>query len=74
VRNLPSCQGWRGPGDYLLPLEPDLRSGDYEVVDLTSRSPGYDRSSSRPLIYPSSEATLRQLAAITRPQMPQPIE
>jgi hypothetical protein len=39
VTNLPECQGFEGPGEYLLPLVADGK--DYRVA-LPTRSPGID--------------------------------
>jgi hypothetical protein len=67
VSNLPNCVGWRGAGDYILPLiETDK---GYQVAPLP-RSPGFigtQRSINPPRIYRLTEETRAQLEAMAKP-------
>jgi hypothetical protein len=61
VANLPACDGWQGPGSYILPL---VNEGDAYQVPTLPLSPGYipSRTGERPRIYPATADTLAQLA------------
>lgn len=66
VVNLGQCDGWDGPGDYILPLQPFGK--DYQVVP-TPRSPGFEpnrQGNNRPRIYRATPETLRQLQEIPK--------
>ncbi len=65
VVNLAQCEGWNGPGSYILPLEPAGKN--YRVVP-TPRSPGFEpsRLGNRPRIYPVTPETLWQLEQIPK--------
>jgi hypothetical protein len=65
VVNLAECDGWDGPGDYILPLEPSGKA--YQVVP-TPRSPGFEpsRPGNRPRIYKDTPQTRRQLEEIPK--------
>lgn len=63
VTNLADCQGWAGPGSYILALSRDGK--DYRVAP-TPPSPGYDRSGP-PRIYPLTKETRHQLDSIPKP-------
>jgi hypothetical protein len=75
VPGLRKCEGWAGPGTYILPLTTDWK-GSYRVTPM-QRSPGFvphdpdlERNpppETRPHIYPLTEATREQLR-----QMPEP--
>jgi hypothetical protein len=58
-------QGWRGPGDYILPLM-KWKDGTYRITPVPP-SPGYNPSASPGAIrvYPATEAARAQLAAIS---------
>jgi len=64
VGNLASSSGFRGAGEYILPLTRDAKTGEYQVAGLP-RSPGF--ASSWHLIYPVTPDTRRQLDAIPKP-------
>ncbi len=65
VANLPSAQGYVGPGTYILPL---IRRGqDYEVVEVPSNlDPGSPVRSPVPQfrIYPKTDEVMRQWSQI----------
>jgi hypothetical protein len=64
VTNLSACEGWVGPGRYILPLA--RMGGDghtYEVMSLP-RSPGSDRHS--PRIYSLTDQTREQLEQVLK--------
>jgi hypothetical protein len=63
VTNLSACDGWIGPGRYILPLTPDGK--DWRVTQ-TPRSPGYS-GTAKPRIYPVTPETLRQLDECRKP-------
>lgn len=68
VANLADCEGWQGPGEYILPLVPE---GDgYRVAPLP-RSPGFEpdphSDAGRPRIYRATRQTLRQLGEVQKP-------
>ncbi|HZU39194.1 MAG TPA: hypothetical protein VFA18_24930 [Gemmataceae bacterium] len=61
-------QGWRGPGEYILPLVAD---GDHYRVALIPPSPGYDAGVeifSPPHIYPVTPETRHQLDTMPKPE------
>jgi hypothetical protein len=62
VVNLDKCDGYAGPGPYILPLTKD--KGDQYQVAKIPLSPGFNPSSSKPRIYPETPETLRQLQSI----------
>src|SRR5262245_29830429 len=70
VANLPACkEGWKGPGDYLLPLvhtaQPD--GGEkLEVAVPPARSPGIDPTLP-PRIYPDTPDVREQLRQFRNP-------
>jgi hypothetical protein len=70
VLNLPAAlpagaKSFPGPGVYLLPLGGDGKT--FRVVGLP-RSPGYDAADPvRPVIYPATDATRRQLDRLLTP-------
>jgi hypothetical protein len=61
ILNLKQCDGWQGPGSYILPLRKDK---DNFVVASPPMSPGFEPMKSRPRIYRETPETLRQLNAI----------
>lgn len=65
VINLKDCEGWTGPGTYVLPL---LSQGASYRVTPTPRSPGFDPNVKgyTPLIYPATPAARRQLAEMPK--------
>jgi hypothetical protein len=69
VQNLDLCEGWQGPGEYILPLS--VVGENYEVT-ATPRSPGYPPArvpgerSVLPRIYPLTSQTARQFDEIIR--------
>jgi hypothetical protein len=67
VRNLPSCDGWKGPGRYIVPLITNWH-GSYEVAPLPP-TPGFE--SARPRIYPDTPDTLKQLDEFDRSSKPE---
>ncbi len=62
VANFAQCEGWKGPGRYILALVKN--NADFEVVSIP-RSPGYDGDARR--IYPATPETERQLDEIHKP-------
>ena len=64
VLNLDQCDGWQGPGRYILPLK---KTGpDAFVVPLPGPSPGFDPLKTKPRIYRETPETLRQLSSIDK--------
>ena len=66
VVNLSQCDGWNGPGLYILPLEETTdgkQDHEYQVARIPL-SPGFNPSTSKPRIYPKTPETLRQLNSI----------
>jgi hypothetical protein len=63
VTNLPECEGWKGPGRYLLPLMKGSND-TYKVVP-TPRSPGFMLGT--PRIYPSTPEIRKQYVEIRKP-------
>jgi hypothetical protein len=63
VTNLAACQGWTGPGIYILPLVSD--GAAYQVAGIPP-SPGFipARADDRPRIYPKTPETVAQLEEI----------
>src|SRR5581483_8276382 len=70
VVNLAECEGWSGPGLYILPLMSDGK-GHYMVAH-TPPSPGFEPNpftrAGRPHIYPVTRETRQQLDQIQKPQ------
>lgn len=66
IQNLDHCEGWVAPGQYLVPLV-ELPSNSFDVA-ATPRSPGY-AGPGKPRIYPATEATLKQYAAIPKAEV-----
>jgi hypothetical protein len=67
VANLSSCFGYRGPGEYILPLVRGEGADEYRVAGLP-RSPGFDSFASPPhFIYPLMPMTRQQLESIPKP-------
>src|SRR5947209_3918797 len=66
VTNLPDCDGWTGPGRYLLAL---VRSADTYRVASIPPSPGYDPTlrDERPPIYALTRQTREQLEHVPKP-------
>ena len=68
IRNLKECEGWQGPGEYVLPLVPtDAEGKAYRVAELP-RSPGFRSQTLR--IYkltPEIEAQLKVVPKALRP-------
>jgi len=62
VPELPSCDGWKAPGRYILPLVTNWK-GSYEVAPLP-RTPGFEGA--RPRIYVENPDTLKQLIEIEK--------
>ncbi len=66
VVNLSQCEGYTGPGLYILPLVND--KGDEYLVARIPLSPGFNPFTSNPRIYPKTPETLRQLNSIHKGQ------
>ncbi len=66
VTNLSKCDGWNGPGEYILPLIKSGKDG-YEVTP-QPLLPG--AGAGRPRIYPSTPQTRQQLQALPKPRAP----
>jgi hypothetical protein len=67
VTNLTSSFGYRGPGEYILPLVRGEGADEYRVAGLP-RSPGFDTFASPPhFIYPVMPITRQQMEAIPKP-------
>jgi len=62
VLNIKQCDGWQGPGPYILPLRKAEKDGF--MVASAPMSPGFEPMKSRPRIYRATPETLRQLKAI----------
>ena len=76
VANLEACNGWQGPGHYILPLHHSTAGN--EVV-APGKSPGFPPASpefgqniARPRIYPVTPETLRQLESIEAAKAQEP--
>jgi hypothetical protein len=67
VTNLADCQGWSGPGDYILPLQ-ELHPG-HAMVSPLPRSPGF--LASAPRIYRATPETLAELEHLPRSVSPE---
>jgi len=72
ILNLDQCDGWEGPGRYILPLQKRFdghqqkeEQGTFVVVS-PGMSPGFEPSKVRPRIYRVLPETLRQLDSIIR--------
>ncbi len=65
VPNLPSCDGWKGPGRYIVPLITDWH-GSFQVAPLPP-SPGFE--SARPKIYLANPETVKLLDEISKPEV-----
>jgi hypothetical protein len=63
VNNLSECQGWSGPGEYLMPLSSEGQS--FRVTPIPP-SPGYSRNGP-PVIYAWTPQVARQLDTIAHP-------
>ena len=63
IKNMNHCDGWEGPGPYILPLRKKIDDGTFEVVS-APMSPGFEPMKLRPRIYRKTPETLRQLDAI----------
>jgi hypothetical protein len=77
VTNLSGCDGWQGPGEYILALVPDGK--DYQVA-ATPVSPGFpphahsSGSTAFYRIYKRTVDTMAQLATIAKPEVAQPLK
>ena len=76
VTNLDQCDGWEGPGEYILPLE---KQGDHFAVVKVPDSPGFPNHSlkmnpGRYRIYRRTPETMRQLESIQKPDHSVPLE
>jgi hypothetical protein len=75
ITNLETCNGWQGPGLYILPLH---HGPEGDQVVAPGKSPGFPPASpefpsaSRPRIYPVTPETLRQLESIEAAKAAQP--
>lgn len=65
VTNLASSTGFRGSGQYILPLVAGEIAGEYRVAGLP-RSPGFDSYSATCFIYPVLPVTLQQWDAVRK--------
>ena len=65
VSNLVGCEGWKGPGRYILPL---VKNGEEYRVARIPPSPGFEGG--LPRIYPATAETERQLQSIQKPEPP----
>ena len=64
VLNVDQCEGWQGPGRYILPLK---KAGEESfVVALPGPSPGFDPMKPKARIYRETPETLRQLNTIEK--------
>lgn len=65
VTNLGDCDGWGGPGFYIIPL---VKEGEEFRVPSIPRSPGFEPGVQRsvPRIYPETEQTRHQLKEIRK--------
>lgn len=65
VVNLAQCDGFDGPGDYILPLQP---LGKFFQVVPTPRSPGFEPAyqAGHPRIYRATPPALKQLEQIPK--------
>ena len=64
VLNLDQCDGWQGPGRYILPLK--KTGAEAYVVALPGPSPGFDPMKLKPRIYRETPETLHQLISILK--------
>jgi hypothetical protein len=64
VTNFARCEGWEGPGEYILPL---VRDGSAYQVARTPASPGYLRPHDF-RIYRRTPQTMKQLELIVKPE------
>jgi hypothetical protein len=64
ITNLQECQGYAGPGTYILALVPQ-GSDEWRVAGIPP-SPGYEREAA-PRIYPLTHETSHQLDAVPKP-------
>jgi hypothetical protein len=62
ILNIKQCDGWQGPGSYILPLRKTDK--DSFVVVSPPMSPGFEPMKVRPRIYRETPETLRQLNSI----------
>ena len=62
ILNLKQCDGWQGPGSYIIPLR--KADKDTFVVVSPPMSPGFEPMKVRPRIYRETAETLRQLNSI----------
>jgi len=62
ILNLKQCDGWQGPGSYIIPLR--KADKDTFVVVSPPMSPGFEPMKVRPRIYRETPETLRQLNSI----------
>lgn len=68
VANLERCEGWQGPGSYILPL---VGHGDLLQVALIPRSPGFEGVMRTARIYPASLLNREQLKHLPpKPSLP----
>ena len=65
MTDLRDCDGWRGPGTYILPLTSDTK-GTYRVAPIPP-SPGFEPRGGPP-IYLDTAETRHQLDAIQKPE------
>lgn len=66
VENLSDCEGYQGPGQYILPLIHVLGTGGQYTawVAPTPPSPGYPGG--KPRVYPATPETLEQLRQVPK--------
>jgi hypothetical protein len=62
IKNFKHCDGWEGPGAYILPLQ-KIDDDNFEIVS-APMSPGFEPMKFRPRIYRKTPETLRQLDSI----------
>ena len=62
ILKLPSCEGFQGAGDYVLPLSRGPK-GDYALA-VPARSPLIDPARHRPTIYPATGIVIDQIAGM----------
>lgn len=65
IRNLPSADGFAGPGDYLLLLVKDPARDVYSLA-VPPRSPGHDPAQTRAVVYPWGAGVEAQAKALFR--------
>jgi hypothetical protein len=72
ILNLDKCEGWEGPGQYILPLQKRFVPNQQKegqgtfAVAAPGMSPGFEPSKVRPRIYRVSPETLRQLNTVLK--------